>query len=764
PAGKARLTLLDPVGLGESYAGFMHLADVDEAPILRRVYSESRHIDEQLLDITDHMQNVIQTYLRNDYETIEEYNQHAGQIAEPYHFLVIADFPVNISEQSSKRLMSIIRSGTRCGVYTILLRDLRRPLPPGIHESDLHAELTTIRHDQDQWLLRSDKIGPTPIEMTLEPTEATANSILKRVRDASEATHRVEVPFRMIAPPEDELWSASTRDEIRVSLGQSGANRQQYLRLGRGTAQHALVAGKTGSGKSTLMHVLITNLAMWFSPNEIEFYLIDFKKGVEFQIYDQYQLPHAEVIAIESDREFGLSVLQKIDVELKRRGELFRKLGVQDLAGYRDACDDPLPRVLLMIDEFQELFIEDDMITQEATLLMDRLVRQGRAFGMHALLGSQTLDGVYSLARSTMGQMGVRIALQCSEVDSYLILSEDNPHARLLTRPGDAIYNDAGGKLEGNSPFQVVWLNEEDRRASMDAIARKAEATNLQREPFVFRGHVAAELESCHGLMSDLESPCEDAEEPCIWLGDAVAIKPNTCFTLPSVAGANLLILGQNEKAASSLLEASILGLAAQATPHEAPSFIILDGLSQSKGRLAQLAEALPHQTMCPSDHELESTFDALHATLGERLANPRQKHHPLHVVIAGMHGWRGLRRKEDDYSFSAEQGPPKPDAILASVLKEGPSVNIHVLTWMDTINNLTRFLDRTTQREYGNRVLFQMSQMDSSQIIDSTAASRLGENRAVLHREELGSIEKFRPWDKPDMDWLLEQAAKLSR
>ena len=85
---------------------------------------------------------------------------------------------------------------------------------------------------------------------------------------------------------------------------------------------------------------------------------------------------------------------------------------------------------------------------------------------MHAMLGSQTLDGVYSLARSTMGQMGVGIALQCSEADSYLILSEDNSAARLLSRPGDAIYNDAGGKLEGNSHFQVVWLDEEDRDES----------------------------------------------------------------------------------------------------------------------------------------------------------------------------------------------------------------------------------------------------------------------------------------------------------
>src|SRR6185503_17768146 len=125
-----------------------------------------------------------------------------------------------------------------------------------------------------------------------------------------------------------------------------------------------------------------------------EFYLIDFKKGVEFKCYAVKQLPHARVVAIESDREFALSVLQRVDEELKRRGDLFRQLGVQDLAGYKKAGGtEAMPRSLLLIDEFQEFFVEDDAIAQTASLLFDRIVRQGRAFGIHVLLGSQSLGG-----------------------------------------------------------------------------------------------------------------------------------------------------------------------------------------------------------------------------------------------------------------------------------------------------------------------------------------------------------------------------------
>ena len=77
------------------------------------------------------------------------------------------------------------------------------------------------------------------------------------------------------------------------------------------------------------------------------------------------------MIAIESEREFGLSVLQRLDAELRTRGDLFRQLGVQDLKGFRNAQPDAkLPRILLIIDEFQELFVEDDRIAQEAALLL----------------------------------------------------------------------------------------------------------------------------------------------------------------------------------------------------------------------------------------------------------------------------------------------------------------------------------------------------------------------------------------------------------
>jgi DNA segregation ATPase FtsK/SpoIIIE, S-DNA-T family len=108
---------------------------------------------------------------------------------------------------------------------------------------------------------------------------------------------------------------------------------------------------------------------MQYSPDELELYLLDYKEGVEFQIYvdpnrsetqnhsseldETRALPHAKVISIESDREFGLSVLQAIQKEIETRGQLFKDIGVSELKDYRQKTNKQIPRVLVVIDEFQ---------------------------------------------------------------------------------------------------------------------------------------------------------------------------------------------------------------------------------------------------------------------------------------------------------------------------------------------------------------------------------------------------------------------------
>ena len=318
----------------------MHLADHDEALVGTRIWTETDQIEQRLADMTEHMETVIQKYLRNEFATIDEYNAQAGELAEPYRFLVVADFPTGFQGDAFRRLASIAATGARCGVYVLVARDTRVPLPSEAQLDDLEATLRRTSCSRGIGSSgRTMSLASSRCTLDVPPPEDVLTGMLDKVGRAAKESKRVEVSFDTIAPTTKEFWTGSTRDELQVPIGRMGATRLQTLRLGKGVAQHVLIAGKTGSGKSTLLHALVTNLAMWYSPDEIELYLIDFKKGVEFKAYATQNLPHARAIAVESDREFGVSVLSRLDAELARRGEIFRKAGVQDLGSYRETPD-----------------------------------------------------------------------------------------------------------------------------------------------------------------------------------------------------------------------------------------------------------------------------------------------------------------------------------------------------------------------------------------------------------------------------------------
>ena len=757
PPGKARFTIMDPIGLGQNFAGFMHLEDEMPGLVGERIWTEPRQIEQKLTDITEHMETVIQKYLRNEFASIDAYNVAAGEIAEPYRFLVIADFPSNFTEEAARRLASILQSGPRCGVFTLLLRDRRGEMPEKFDVADLDRSMVTVRSTSDGMIFDAEEMADLVFTPAPGPPDDLLIEMARRVGHAALEAGKVEVPFETIAPKPEEFWTGSTEKKVSVALGRAGATRLQHIDLGVGTAQHALVAGKTGSGKSTLLHAFITNLACWYSPDEVEFYLVDFKKGVEFKTYATHKLPHARAVAVESDREFGLSVLQGLDDELKSRGESYRAEGVQDLAGWRQKRPDvPMPRVLLVIDEFQELFVDDDRVSQEAGLLLDRLVRQGRAFGMHVLLGSQTLGGAFSLHRSTMGQMGVRIALQCNEQDSMMILSDDNVAARLLARPGEAIYNDQGGLVDGNSPFQVCWLPDSVREGYLERIAELAAKRSDagKRSCIVFEGNAPASLASNVPLRRTIESTPDSRPAAFeFWLGDAVAIKDPTAGVLRRQAGSNLALIGQQDEPAMAISAAALL---AGCAAHRRDDFsaVVLDGCTAddpNAGYLEMVAHAMPHDIKLPSFRESSDAILTLGGELARRIESGTTDGPPILLLVHGLQRFRSLRRAEDDFGFSMdEDAPPTPDKVFASLLKDGPEHGIFVYVWADTVATLERCVDRQSMRGFDQRAMFQVGSADSSTLIDSPAASMLGNNRGLLFSEEKGTTEKFRPWGLP--------------
>ena len=771
PAGRLRLTLIDPVGLGEAFSDFLELADHEDSLLGRGVLNEAGAIEQGLADLIAHTEMVIQKHLRGRYATIVDYNREAGEMQEALHMVVVADFPAGFTERAVERLAILARSGARCGVHLLLLHDDRRTLPAaldlawfrrtGVVLRDLQGRLVIDREGLADWEFRAQPLPPADVPPRL----------IAAIGRAAATAQRVEVPFAAVTPTAAERWSLSSAKQLRIPIGKRGADRLQYFDVGRGTAQHALIGGRTGSGKSTLFHVLITSAALWYAPSELEFHLIDFKKGVEFKSFATQRLPHARIIAIESDREFGLSVLRNLDLELARRGDAFRAVGAQDLAAHRSSGGEHLPRILLLIDEFQEFFTEDDAIARDAALLLDRFVRQGRAFGLHVMLGSQTLGGSYSLAKSSLGQMGIRIALPCNESDAHLLLHEDNDATRLLIRPGDAVYNDHAGLSEGNSPFQVCWLSDDQEVGHLQAIAAQAAATQwkAQRPTVIFEGNGPSRLPDDPGLAELLARPAvpSDVRMRAV-VGQSSSLKGPAEVVFPTAAGGNLLIIGQNREAAAATCGALLVGLAARHAPG-ALRLVALDGEDRDSPFALlhdQLTQHLPH---APERHEARGLVALL--TELDELLERRQSGagtgtgtgidlSPVVLTVFALQRLRQLR-PDDDLAFNRDAGQP-PAERFARILANGPEYGVHVIVWCDSLASVQRGLGRRALRDFDARILFQMSAADSTELVDDDGASRLGLHTAILSEQGEGRRAKFRPFSLPDPQFIAQVGLAL--
>ncbi len=174
-------------------------------------------------------EDFIQQSLRNQYATIEQYNQDAGPLAEPYRIVVWNSFPLALDDASWKPLLSLLDTGARCGIIPIFILDADQPwemperrdllMRRGLHIQldaasnkllfpDLHSELAE---------LPIEPVAPPQIENGAEPD----HQVGRRAKQAS----RVEVPLAGIAQPRDQWWQADSSNSLEIPIGQSGVGR-----------------------------------------------------------------------------------------------------------------------------------------------------------------------------------------------------------------------------------------------------------------------------------------------------------------------------------------------------------------------------------------------------------------------------------------------------------------------------------------------------------------------------------------------------------
>ncbi|MFP6158788.1 FtsK/SpoIIIE domain-containing protein, partial [Helicobacter pylori] len=250
---------------------------------------------------------------------------------------------------------------------------------------------------------------------------------------------------------DEKFWTESSQFKVSVPVGWDINHKEVCFEIGE-VQNHTLICDHSGSGKSNFLHVLIQNLAFYYTPNEVQLFLLDYKEGVEFNAYtDPNILEHARLVSVASSVGFGVSFLSWLCKEMQERANLFKQFNVKDLSDYRKHGE--MPRLIVVIDEFQVLFSDNSSKGKESVeQSLNTLLKKGRSYGVHLILATQTMRGT-DINRSIMAQIANRIALPMDAEDSNSILNNDDAACELV-RP-EGIFNNNGGHQKYHTKMSI---------------------------------------------------------------------------------------------------------------------------------------------------------------------------------------------------------------------------------------------------------------------------------------------------------------------
>lgn len=191
-----------------------------------------------------------------------------------------------------------------------------------------------------------------------------------------------------------ERWKKNRNYEnMRVPIGQKNGGAICYLDIHeKYHGPHGLVAGTTGSGKSETLQTYMLSLAVNFSPDDIAFFVIDFKGGGMANLFSD--LPHmAGQISNLSGNQVRRAMIS-IKSENMRRQRIFAEHNVNNINLYTRLYKNreaklPVPHLFIIIDEFAELKREEPEFMKE----LISVAQVGRSLGVHLILATQKPSG-----------------------------------------------------------------------------------------------------------------------------------------------------------------------------------------------------------------------------------------------------------------------------------------------------------------------------------------------------------------------------------
>ena len=622
--------------------------------ILRHI-NDLQELNETIKYLHEHVRSVLNV-IQGRTESLLDFRQQLSPKVEGFKLVVLSTIYDLLSDEIRDKLTVLLKAGPAAGV-TFLIHSMKLKVNEEI------LDLTQLCDVDERTVYGND--GAVRGQFDPQSTD----DLISVSRDVASAVANAQVEpvaFSEVQPL-DAPWSQSSRDGISFAVGTYGMSTIEVTLGDELNQRHnALITGAVGQGKSNLISVVVHSLCQRYSPSEVEFYMLDFKEGVTLQAFapDPHTgsfLPHARVLGLDADREYGVNVLRHLFAIYRQRMATFKAAGVQNIRQYRLADPEAvMPRIVVVIDEFQMLFADQDTVATTASDLIVKGARLFRACGIHFILASQTIGSGGMLGGTTgqalFAQIPVRLALKNSLAESHATLGLKNDAASHI-RSREAIVNLDYGELSSNRKTTIAYADDAILAELRTAWWQQAQGTVTP--PEVFEGERRLKLGDDARFLTNLQS-----RHAMLGRRITVGVAPLAADFSTDV-GRNLALFGTGPGH-------TILLNAALSLLHSTPSaeIIVLDlaGDWHSPARDNVRSPFERQLTRLGRTYRVvdKHQADALIDELAERaaFAADNASAPPVYVIGFGMERWRSDTTK------------------IKTLFANGPLASIHLLGW----------------------------------------------------------------------------------
>lgn len=673
----------------------------------------------RLGDFISELESIINRLNRNELlesENLREYNADPSHIGVPYHFVFISHIHDRIEKDIISRIYSLCagRNAATCGIYFFYTVD-----PEMIQQqqnnpvNDLLGISTRITRDRSGFHFSNSIYGKEfedryAFEIEKMPHE-TLDAMIAEIDRRQENIKPQIVSFDDMLEnliSSQAYWTGNTTEGITIPIGRKGANGLVNFQLGGNTADYfAMIGGRPGYGKTVLLHDIICNASIIYSPEELEFYLIDCTNGTGFKPYEN--LPHARFVSITKQREYTDSAIEHLINEMYRRADLFKEsseatgTAIEKIEKYRQTTGQVLPRIMVIIDEFQVLLEKRDRLTVKIKGSLEKIIREGRKYGISIVFCTQSYRNIdFDTELITL-----RIAFNLKELDSLKVLGAGNDAAAHLTKKGEAILNNRNGEKEANLTFQAAYTDKVQRYVNF--CIDKWEETDIEKpKRFVFDGKAKSDLGSNLNFIESLTEFVLDPHHIITYLGVPMFIRETHSFvSFRKAIGSNLLICGTDLKAALSTM-ALVNYQISQSIEYVSSSLFITDYFSEASNASRYMRgfaamSGIPYLQKKELEPVIDQIDDLLKKRIDDDMAGIDNENSPIILTIAYIQSAPDL--KKNQYNQASKVG-----AKIQNILKNGPDYGIHLIVYAYNYKGLSDVLDTSFMSSFGNRIILQ--------------------------------------------------------